>query len=185
MSHRNRRRYTVNILTLEDLLQHTVLNPETGCRLWTRQLDDGGYGRTRFRGRSQKVHRVAWTLAFGEIPPNLLVCHTCDAFYPPSEFTNRRCSEPSHLRLGTHKNNTEDMWNRGRANPARGERSGMRLHPESICHGERQGSSKLTVTDIIDIRTSPEGDSACARRLGLHRVYVHRVRKRLTWKHVP
>lgn len=43
----------------------------------------------------------------------LVVRHKCD---------NRRCINPDHLEIGTHKDNAQDAHNMGRANTPRGDR---------------------------------------------------------------
>jgi hypothetical protein len=53
---------------------------------------------------SALVHRVAYVLTYGAIPPNTLVLHSCD---------NPPCVNPRHLRLGTHWDNMEDTFLRG------------------------------------------------------------------------
>lgn len=62
-----------------------------------------GYGTTRFAGRQQAAHRVAWQLAGLELPPRGLgVAQSCG---------NRRCVAREHLvvqRNGSH--NREKQW---------------------------------------------------------------------------
>lgn len=77
-----------------------------GCWLW-RGAPNGpeGYGRVRVAGRIQYVHRVAWSMARGPIPPDLCVCHRCDT---------PLCVNPAHLFLGTVRDNNLDRIAKGR-----------------------------------------------------------------------
>ena len=72
------------------------------CLIWTGGKTDRGYGKIYKRGAATNVyvHRMAWELANGPIPAGAEIDHTC---------WNRLCVEPSHLRLVTHKQNTENM----------------------------------------------------------------------------
>lgn len=76
------------------------------CWKWYASTNPDGYGRFMLKGIQEKAHRMAWRLAFGEIPPNLCVCHTCD---------NPGCVNPDHLFIGSHMDNMADMREKGRA----------------------------------------------------------------------
>jgi hypothetical protein len=81
-----------------------------GCWLWSRSTDEHGYGTLRWptsRDKIRKVHRIAYELTQGAIPPGMQVLHRCDV---PT------CIRPSHLFLGTHTDNMRDMARKGRTN---------------------------------------------------------------------
>jgi len=83
----------------------TVFYFGTRCWEWTAAITKVGYGELTIRQNVLLAHRVSYELAFGEIPRGLLICHNCD---------NRKCVNPHHLFLGTHKDNTHDMMKKGR-----------------------------------------------------------------------
>lgn len=66
------------------------------CWLWLLSCGSHGYGQTWDGTTVLLAHRVAWTLANGEIPGDLTIDHIC---------RNRRCCNPSHLRLMTNVEN--------------------------------------------------------------------------------
>lgn len=80
-----------------------------GCWVWSRSRGGGGYGKVRWNHRQWLVHRVAWTLIFGPIPKGKQVLHKCD---------NPPCFNPTHLFLGTQKENIADMMAKGHGSAA-------------------------------------------------------------------
>lgn len=72
------------------------------CWLWTGALDISGYGRFRVGSHSdgtrteRKAHRWAYEFFDGPISAGMLVDHLC---------RNRKCVNPTHLRLVTPRQN--------------------------------------------------------------------------------
>lgn len=76
-----------------------------GCWNWNGYRDTKGYGAFGLDRKVQKAHRVAYILAFGEIPEGAHILHSCD---------NPPCVNPAHLRAGTRTDNMQDKVLRGR-----------------------------------------------------------------------
>lgn len=83
----------------ERFLYKTLPEPNTGCWLWLGALTGRGYGQIKVKGVAVLAHRFSYEMHKGKIPDGVYVCHTCDT---PS------CVNPSHLWLGTAKDNMVD-----------------------------------------------------------------------------
>lgn len=91
---------------LERLLNRIVVDSVTDCWEWQGGKNNIGYGMIRDENRMRTAHRVSYEEHSGtKIPPGLCVCHKCD---------NTLCVNPSHLWLGTMKQNADDMISKGR-----------------------------------------------------------------------
>lgn len=60
------------------------------CWLWTKGLDNNGFGQAHFNGAKEKAHRLAYKLVHKDIGENIRLKHDCK---------NKRCVNPAHLNL--------------------------------------------------------------------------------------
>lgn len=146
----------------------------SGCWTFTGQLDREGYGRFTFAPwRCQRAHRFAWQSIHGEIPPTVLVLHTCD---------NPACVRSDHLFLGDTLSNVMDKVAKGRQ--SRGEKHRAALMP-SRKRGERHHAAKLDRITVLALRLEHEEDgtpwAVMARRVGVHAATVRSAVIGETW----
>lgn len=154
------------------------VDEETGCWLWTGSISNGGYGVTKWKGRTKSVHRIVHRIWNGDIPEGYVIKHSCDV---------RHCINPAHLSMGTQRENLEEMWARGRANPATGERNGRHTKPECTARGERKGNNKLVEADVLAIRASvSEGMShrEVASKYDVGHTIIGKIARGEDWPHV-
>ena len=157
-----------------------------GCWEWTGPIYNGGYGRA-YAGQRKSIgaHRLAWELSRGRIPKGLCVLHHCD---------NRPCVRPDHLFLGTRGDNARDMAAKGRAHLQRnphafaGDKHWTRKRPDRVLRGETHNRSRLTESQVIEIRERFAAGGISKAQLG--RDYevalgtVDWIIRGTTWAHV-
>jgi hypothetical protein len=150
---------------LEKLLRRVNLTKD--CWNWEGPIDSlkkGGYGIVYDRETGiQRTHRLMWHYCYGGIPKGMWILHTCD---------NPRCVRPSHLYLGTNKENVRDRVTRGRG--AYGIRNG--------------GGVKLNDVKVVEMRqmyaTGKFTKAHLSRVFGITDVHVNRIVNGRNWKHI-
>lgn len=134
----------------------------SGCWNWTASVDTHGYGHMRADGKVRLAHRLSYEAHRGPIPKGMQVCHHCD---------NRTCLNPSHLFIGTWRDNMMDKLSKNRQSRTR------------QC-GETNPRSKLTEADVRAIRSATDKQQAIADQYGLHRAYISLIRSGKRWGHL-
>lgn len=133
---------------------------ESGCWIWIGANKPDGYGQIFYKGKCQTAHRVSWQLHKGEIPPNLGVLHHCDT---PA------CVNPSHLFLGTVKDNMQDCVKKGRR-PRR--------------YGDLIGTAKLSNKDIAHIRQDKRIARDIALDFNVSRSTISHIKNNRSWRNI-
>jgi hypothetical protein len=133
------------------------------CWDWTASTAGKGYGQIRLPKSRKNVyaHRLSYEIHNGECPANALVLHSCD---------NPRCCNPAHLSLGLHKDNSQDMAQKGRH-----------------LYGEKNASSVLTekkVEQIFKLAAIGLSQAAIGRVVQISQTEVGRILRGKRWAHV-
>ncbi len=151
----------INLPELARFMRFVMLDRQTCCWEWTGAIGRSGYAVFTRRSKAKSAHRISWELHCGAIPDGLCVLHRCD---------NRKCVNPSHLFLGTHKDNTQDAVAKGR-----------------MSRGDAVNTSRLTERQVRVIRArcaDGASYSKLARRFGVTHQAVRSVALRLSWAHI-
>lgn len=134
--------------------------PFTGCWMWLLSIGTHGYGQAYTTDkRVTTAHRVSFMAFKGPIPDGLLVQHSCD---------NKWCVNPDHLSLGTDKTNSDDKHRKGRAN----------LESRVFRNTRRS----LSITQVVDIRSSRESVLVLAAKHGVSEDVVRNVRANRSYR---
>ena len=153
------------------------------CWEWPLSRTVAGYGQLgcsegSVESRSNHyAHRVSYFIKNGPIPNGMFVCHSCD---------NPGCFNPSHLWLGTQKDNVHDCIQKGRSQcknkRALGEKHWTKdPDKKSKISGCQSYQSKLTKDQVLLIRASKETGVALAKRFNVTASAISYVRTRKTY----
>jgi hypothetical protein len=127
------------------------------CWTWSGYRDRDGYGKFR----SKMAHRVSWEITHGSAPKGYLVLHRCD---------NPPCVRPSHLFLGTAKDNIVDCISKRRLQTGRYHRDAK--------------LDDMAVTAIrADYAAGLSTQQQLANRHGISQARISKIIRGVTWRH--
>lgn len=132
-----------------------------GCWIYEgRSANSYGHKKFSLYNRGMSAHRYSWSVVNGPIPEGLCVLHSCD---------NPGCVRPSHLFLGTPRDNTHDARAKGR-----------------LAHGSRHPHAKLTEEIAHEIKerlARGESNKEIAQQMGIAYWHVSNVKYQGLWRH--
>lgn len=151
--------------------------PWSGCWIWMATCDQDGYGRFRVdRARMPRAHVVSYELYRAAVPDGLFVLHTCDV---------PQCVNPSHLYLGTKKDNARDRDSRGRhwrdRDPEAFAQHVKTLIASRDTAGEQNHKNKLTADAARAIRSVSRPNPEIARQHGVTTPTVWKIKAGRSW----
>lgn len=121
-----------------------------------------GYIRVTLRRKQQFVHRLVLAAFVGPLPDGHEVCHGNGS---------RSDNALANLRYGTRSDNVRDAIKHG-------------THFSPWQRGQIGRGRKLNEQLVREIRASDERATHIARRIGVARSLIQRVRNRESWRHV-
>jgi hypothetical protein len=153
--------------TIENISERfwSKVNKTETCWLWTAGIfQQGGYGQFCIRrGFPARAHRISWIMSYGNIPDGMDILHDCD---------NPLCVNPSHLWVGTPKENIRDAVKRGRLLPKIGEKNGASVLTEAIVRAIRMDAKNNMRP--LELREKYKISSAL----------LYTITHYISWKHV-
>lgn len=171
---RERKQICCSLSCAGQIKRAAQIKNNTRCVSWRVNVDTGcwesigryiskkgrGYPQIASGGRaSMNLHRYLYEILFGEIPPGVIIRHTCD---------NKLCINPEHWLPGTVADNARDARERDR-----------------YTKGEQVHLAKLTEKRVRYILRHPQTSAKrLAAKFGISTSNIYSVWSRKTWRHV-
>lgn len=148
--------HKLNRPIMDRMLDH--IEKTSHCWLWTGGINQMGYGRIQYQGQAWLAHRLMYHLTTGADVDGVVIRHfVCD---------NPPCVNPSHLRVGSKADNSQDAVSKNRH-----------------AHGETS-YAKLTEAEVRAIWEDARTDQAIADAFNVARRTISHIKNGSSWKHL-
>lgn len=138
---------------------------ENGCwKCLSHCTDNDGYVRIRYNGKHDRLFRVLYQQKYGEIPKGLVLRHLCN---------NAWCVNVEHLKVGTYKENYQDMVNCGRS--CKGKQN-----PK--ISGEKNHNHRLSEKQVKDIYLSDLSYNKLSKIYNVTSTNISYIKNKRQWK---
>lgn len=146
--------------------KEVIIEPqENGCwKCLSHCTDKDGYVRIKYNGKHDRLFRVLYQQKYGEIPKGLVLRHLCN---------NAWCVNVEHLKVGTHKENAEDMINCGRS---------LKGKNNFKINGIKNGSNKLTEEEVKEIYLSDLSYNKLSKIYNVTSTNISYIKNKRQWK---
>jgi len=139
------------------------VNKTSTCWLWTGAAQEGGrkgsgklQGRFRMDGKAVLVHKISFETHLGRpLAPGMVTRHKC---------VNSLCVNPDHLEEGTQADNVRD-----------------KIRDGTSIRGDKHHFTKLTETQVREIRASDASPSDIGRQYGIDPTNVSHIKAGRSW----
>ena len=138
---------------------------ENGCiKCISHCTDKDGYVRIRYNGKHDRLFRVLYQQKYGKIPKGLVLRHLCN---------NSWCCNIEHLKLGTHKENMEDMVKCGHSGKGK---QNLKIR------GKNNNANKLKENEVKEIYLSKDKNSILAKKYNVSKTNISYIKNKKQWQ---
>lgn len=138
---------------------------DNGCiKCLSHCTDKDGYVRIRYNGKHDRLFRVLYQQKYGKIPKGLVLRHLCN---------NAWCVNVEHLKVGTQKENYQDMIDYGRS--PKGKRN-LKIS------GEKNNNHKLSEKQVKEIYLSKLSLKTLSKIYGVSTSNISYIKNKKQWQ---
>lgn len=156
----------INLGKLSEYGKEIILEKlENGCiKCISHCTDNDGYTRIKYNGKHDRLFRVLYQKKYGKIPKGMVIRHLCN---------NSWCCNIEHLKIGTYKENAQDMIKCGRSQLGK---------PNLSARGVKNNSHKLTNKEVKEIYLSPLSQRKLSKLYKVSRSNIAHIKNKRQWK---